>query len=75
MKLQKMLEDPKAAFPKALLLELQKARDGELTIGGRPPKRRKMLQNTEVDSDAELAMQIEDILADPAGTENRGCSS
>ena len=69
------MEDPKAAFPKALLLELQKARDGELAIGGRPPKRRKMLQNTEVDSDAELAMEIEDTLVDPAGTENRGCSS
>ena len=31
--------------------------------------------DTEVDSDAELALQIEEILADPAGTENRGCSS
>ena len=72
---KKLLEDPKAAFPKALLLELQKARDGELAIGGRPPKRRKMLQNTQVDSDAELAMEIEDIVAAPAGTENRGCSS
>ena len=31
--------------------------------------------DTEDDSDAELALQIEKILADPAGTENRGSSS